>query len=218
LEESIKNKLNLQLRKIEQNKILKKINLNNKKSVKKSTIKNKINNWINKTFLERYLVSFDKRLVDLLSDYKRKIINRKEEHAQRIIKILNSKEYKDYFFKAIKYDKYFNKFKVKPFGNSTKDKILSFIAEKYIYFFRKDMYINIQRLRTLKNDMKAQEFIINEYMANTTVEERLDRAANYGIIKSSAAKAQKRMRKIQTMRVNKIKELNADTTLIKIEG
>lgn len=182
--------------------------------MKKKSLKVRIKAWIFKKFLQRYLVSIDMRFISLFivneenkQDVK-KIDNRADIERKRIMKVLNSKKFRDYFYMVVKYDRHTAESLIKPYGKALKDRIYSFIAKIYIQFFNKKLYEQIQRFQKIRDGLILLDGKIDEYFENTTVDERLDRAVAIGMVTLENADAQKRMRKIQSSRIAKIRGNN----------
>lgn len=180
---------------------------------KKRSLKVRIKSWIFENFLQRYLVSVDKLFVELFIKYDVKTpVKEIESHAEqaykRIMKMLNSKKYKDYFYKAVKYDRHTAESLIKPYTNTLKDRIFSFIAKAYVYLFKKDLYLSILQFQRIRDGVISLDKKVDEYMATTTLEERLDRATNLGIITNDNRTAQRRLRNMQAIGVAKIKLRN----------
>ena len=174
--------------------------------------------WIFKTFLERYLVSVDEKFIEFfIKNLEKKPIPKIESYAEReytrIMKTLSSKKFRKHFYKVINYNMDYNIENdvqlIKPYGVSLKDKIFSFIADKYLMFFNKKWYISIQKFKKFRDNCGTLDEKINMYMNNTTIEERLDRATMiFGIVNSEIREAEIMMRNIQSIKVSNIKESN----------
>lgn len=175
---------------------------------KKRSLKARIKTWIFENFLQRYLVSVDKRFIKLFIKYDVKplviVESRAEQEYKRIMKVLNSSKFKDYFYKVVKYDISTAESLIKPYSNTLKDRIFSYIAKAYIYLFNREVYNDIlmfQRIGALDKD-------IDDYMANTTPAERLDRATAFGIVSNKKREAQRRTHNIHAIRVKAIHKTN----------
>jgi len=130
----------------------------------------------------------------------------------KIIDILNSEEYKKYFFKSVGYE-IINQPKksvvlIKRRINNNWDIFCRFIAKNYLFLFDNKLYNEIQKqyrekrrnkLTLESKDRKIKQFadnfllknnIIDDYMKKTTISERIDRAINLGIIDSKTGEAQ----------------------------
>jgi hypothetical protein len=151
---------------------------------------------IRKFFYDRYVkryLAIDSTIFDLFSkplEISTDDVNsyKRNEKYKRIMKMLKSKAYKDYFFKAIKHNLN-NKnsiSSIKPFSNTVLDKISIFIAKKYIYFFNKKLYNSILSYKNWNKKIVDMDSEIDRYMKETTVEERLERAVKFGIIFSTS--------------------------------
>lgn len=182
--------------------------------MKKRSLKARIKSWIFEKFLQRYLVSVDALFINLFIKYDKKApVEKVESHAEqeykRIMKVLNSKKFKDYFYKVVKYDlKQTAESQIKPYGNTLKDKIFAFIAKVYIYLFNRELYEHILQFQRIRDGIISMDKKVDEYMAKTTVEERLDKATQLGIISADNRKAQRRVRNIQKIRKDNIHEAN----------
>lgn len=180
---------------------------------KSKSLRTRIKSWIFETFLQRYLVSVDAMFINLFIKFDKKAppvvyVSRAEVEYKRIMKTLNSPKFKEYFYKVVKYDRHAAQSLIKPYGKTMKDKIFSFIAETYIRFFNRELYQNILQFKRVRDGIITLNEKIDEYMANTTIEERLDKAASIGIIPSDNRVAQRRLRNMQAIGVTKIKERN----------
>ena len=175
-------------------------------------LKLKIKRWFFNTFVKRCLVTLDASLLNLFTkEEKNKLENsffgsdRANKERERIIKLLSSEKYKKFFFKAIRYDR--NKPEVEiiqPFGDKIWDRIKHGIATAYLYLFDRNLYDSIQLFKKWRGKISIVESQVNDYMANTTLDERADRAIALGIVEEKKGIAQKRIRKIQSSRVDKI--------------
>jgi hypothetical protein len=179
---------------------------------KKRSLKARIRTWIFEKFLQRYLVSVDKRFIELFIKYDVKPLVIVESHAEReykrIMKVLNSKKFKDYFYKVVKYDRSTAESLIKPYSDTLKDRIFSFIAKAYIYIFNREVHNDILLFQRIRDGIISMDKKVDEYMAKTTIEERLDKATSLGIISADNRKAQRRVRNIQKIRTDAIHQLN----------
>lgn len=173
-------------------------------------LKLKIKRWFFNTFVKRYLATVDSTLLDLLTK-ETKIINmfsygndRASVEYRRIMKILSSEKYREFFYKTIKYGINQPVVVIKPYGNNVLDRIKEVISTTYLYLFDRKLYDNIQLFKKWRSGISSVEFQINNYMAVTTLDERADRAIVLGVIGEKDGVAQKRMRNIQSLRVEKI--------------
>jgi len=146
---------------------------------------------IRKFFYDRYVkryLAIDSTIFDLFSEKLKPFSTNidvnsviRNKNYKRIMKMLKSKAYKDYFFKAIKYNLN-NKnsiSSIKPFSNTVLDKISIYIAKKYIYFFNKKLYNSILLYKNWNK--KIGDGQVYE-KTTVTVEERLKRAVKFGVI------------------------------------
>lgn len=178
-------------------------------------LKLKLKLWFFNTFVKRYLATVDSTLLSLFTkeDYERNKFSFGSERAnaeyKRIIKMLSSKKYKEFFYKAIKHNlNEPNPEVIQPYGSKIWDRIKQAIATTYLYFFDRDLYNSIQLFKKWGSKISSVETQVNDYMATTTLDERADRATVLGVVEEKKATAQKRMRKIQESRVSKIKKKN----------
>jgi hypothetical protein len=174
-------------------------------------LKLKLKKWFFNTFVKRYLATVDSTLLGLFTKEAKESnkfsygTDRANAERKRIITMLSSKKYKEYFYKAIKYER--NKPEVEiiqPFGDKIWDRIKHGIATAYLYLFDRNLYDSIQLFKKWRGKISTVESQVNDYMANTTLDERADRAIALGIVEEKKGIAQKRMRKIQSSRVDKI--------------
>jgi len=180
---------------------------------KKRSLKVRIKSWFFEKFLQRYLVSIDKMFIELFIKYDAKvpkihIESRAEKEYKRIMKTLTSEGFKDYFYKIVKYDRHTAESLIKPYGKSFKDKVFAFIAENYIRYFKKDLYENILQFQRIRDGIIILTNKVDEYMANTTIEERLDRATEFGIITNDHKTAHRRLYNMQAIGAAKIRKRN----------
>lgn len=179
--------------------------------MKKRSLKAKTKSWFFEKFLQRYLVSVDKVFIELFVKYDEKAkpetLRAKTEY-KRIMKMLNSEKYKDFFYKVVHYDRHTAESLIKPYTQTLKDRIFSFIAEAYIYLFKRDLYKSIQQFKSIRDNVISLDKKVNAYMAATTIDERADRAIQLGIIDEKKGMAQKRLRKIQAINVAAITKSN----------
>ncbi len=154
--------------------------------------KSKIKKWIFSHLLKRYLVSVDDKFLDLIT--KRNIdvnIHFGNEYArqeyERIVKILSSPHYKEFFYKAIHYNIKKDKPVIKPYGNSIIDKILKSISKAYLYVFDRKLYDSIELYSKWKNKIAKINAKADEYMAKTTVQQRIDRCVEIGILSKESS-------------------------------
>jgi hypothetical protein len=174
-------------------------------------LKFKIKKWFFKTFVNRYLQTVDGTLLNLFSKEEKNKLNksffgsdRANKERERIIKLLSSEEYKKFFFAAIKYDRNNPDAEIKPYGNGIIDKIFKAISIVYLYLFNRDLFERIRLFEKWTSKVSTIETQVNNYIATTTLDERADRAIVLGVVDEKGGKAQKRMRKIQESRVQKI--------------
>lgn len=183
-------------------------------------LKFRIKNWFIKTFIKRHLLTMDARLLSLFSEdnkTKKAKISLSDDSArkeyERIMKIISSEKYKKSFYRAVRYNPYravrYNPKNpeqlVLPFKDNLWDKILNLISIAYLYLFDKELYRSIENFEKWKNFVNKVDGQINEYMANTTLDEREDRAIKLGVVRGTA---QKKLRNMQAIGVTKIKERN----------
>lgn len=183
--------------------------------MKLKSIKLRIKTWIFNTFLKRYLVSVDKRFIELFIVHATKkprvvVETAANREYKRIMKVLSSQRFKDYFYKVVKYNRLSAESLIRPYTNKVKDKLFSFIARTYIFLFNKDLYNSIKQFNQIKTGILSLDKKIDSYMEKTTLDERADRALQLGIIADETRSAQKRLRKIQSSRVSKILAQNQE--------
>lgn len=174
-------------------------------------LKFKIKKWFFKTFVNRYLQTVDGTLLNLFSKEEKNKSNksffgsdRANKERERIIKLLSSEKYKKFFFAAVKYDRNNQYVAIKPYGKSIVDRIFKAISIAYLYLFNRDLFERIRLFKKWTSKISTIESQVDNYMATTTLDERADRAFALGILDEKKGNAQKRMRKIQSSRVEKI--------------
>jgi len=179
---------------------------------KKRSLKAKIKAWIFEKFLQRYLVSVDKRFIELFIKYDVKplviIESRAEQEYKRIMKVLNSDKFKDYFYKFVKYDRSTAESLIKPYSNTLKDRIFAYIAKAYIYLFNREAYNDILMFQRIRDGIVSLDKKIDDYMANTTPAERLDNATLLGVVTPKEREARRRTHNIHSIRVKAIRDQN----------
>jgi hypothetical protein len=184
--------------------------------MKKRSLKKRMKSWFFEKFLQRYLVSVDKVFIELFIKYDEKaktktlVENRTTIEYGRIMKMLNSEKYKDFFYKVVDYDRHTAESLIKPYTNTLKDKIFSFIAQAYVYLFKRDLYKSIQQFKRIRDGVISLDKKVNEYMTNTTLNERLDKATALGIINGKSRTAQKRLRNMQAIGIDNIIKRNKE--------
>jgi hypothetical protein len=173
-------------------------------------LKLKIKKWFLNTFVKRYLATIDASLLNLFTKEEKAKLNvsfgsnRANIERERILKILSSKKYKDFFFKAVRYDRNKPEETIKPYGDGFLDKIFNVVSTIYLYLFDRKLYQSIQLFKKWRNKISTVDTQVNDYLSNTTLDERADRAIILGVVDEKSGTAQKRMRKIQSSRVDKI--------------
>ena len=108
-------------------------------------LKLKIKKWFFNTFVKRYLATVDSTLLDLLTKETKVVTNmfsygndRASVEYRRIMEILSSEKYREFFYKTIKYDINKPVVVIKPYGNKILDRIKEIISTTYLYLFPKD--------------------------------------------------------------------------------
>jgi hypothetical protein len=171
----------------------------------------KIKKWLFNNLVKRYLVTIDATLLNLFTKEK-KIGNesyfshdKQNKEYKRIMKILDSKKYKNFFYKAVNYDRKNPEGEtIKPYSQKFLDRILKGMSIGYLYLFDKKLYENIRLFKKWSGKVSTIDTQIDEYMSITSPDERVDRGIELGVINRDKGKAQKRLRKIQSSRVDKI--------------
>jgi hypothetical protein len=143
----------------------------------------KINKWFNKNFLSKYLITYHPAFLTLVEEIEIKLNDdRRNQKAKEIMKMINSSQYRRFFYRAVNYNPAVPELaETKPsFG----DRFKIFISRIHIFLFRRDIYKKLQTFKRISREFANTESQINEYMKKTTVDERLDRAVELGIIES----------------------------------
>lgn len=178
-------------------------------------IKLKIKKWFINTYLKRYLITIDNSILSIFTKEQEKVFYKAsiydaevEAKREKILKILSSKKYKKYFFKAVNYKINNSSDEIKPFGNNLIDKINKIISVIYLRLFNNKLYESIKLFEKWKSKISTIEDKVDNYMKTTTLDERIDRSIALGTIDNKKGTAQKRMRNIQKIRVENILEQN----------
>ena len=166
-----------------------------------------LRNWFYDKILNPYLHEYHPRFVQILKQkikitYPNDVAKKKEKE---IMKVLQSKKYKKLFYKIVNHA--YNdglESKYKPFGNGIIDGLKKKIANLYLLLFNRELYNTLKRFKKISGEIINIDARIDNYMEQTTLDERADRALDFGVITKSNNEAQKRLRKIKTERVNSI--------------
>jgi hypothetical protein len=164
---------------------------------RKLILKGKLKKWFNEKFLYRYLQGINESFIGFFTkkhDYVFEDNGKYLQDYKRIMKVLSSDKYKRFFYNVVNYNMANYKAvipetpTIKPYGKSFSDRFKKFVAKTYIYFFRKELYDGINLFSKWKHKIKILNEKINNYMATTTVEERINRAIELKIITADDAK------------------------------
>ena len=102
------------------------------------------------------------------------------------MKLINSSQYKRFFYRAVNYNPAVPELPETPISFGDRFKI--FISKIHIFLFRRDIYKKLQLFKKISNEFIESEKKIDEYMKQTNVGERIERAVELGIIDEDARK------------------------------
>jgi hypothetical protein len=141
----------------------------------------KIEKWFNKNFLSKYLVTYHPAFLTLIQEIEINLNNdRREKRAKEIMKLINSSQYKRFFYRAINYNPAIPELPETPLSFGVRVKI--FVSKIHIFLFRRDIYKKLQLFKRISEEFVEREKKINEYMKQTSVRERIERAIELSII------------------------------------
>jgi len=147
----------------------------------------KIRKWYNKNFLSKYLVTYHPAFLSLVQELELKLKDdRKDKKAKEIMKIINSSHYKRFFYRAVNYNPAIPELPETPLSFGDRFKI--FVSKIHIFLFRRDIYEKLQLFRRISKEFVDREKKIDEYMKQTNVGERIERAIELGIINEDTRK------------------------------
>ena len=147
----------------------------------------KIRKWYNKNFLSKYLVTYHPAFLSLVQELELKLKDdRKDKKAKEIMKIINSSHYKRFFYRAVNYNPAIPELPETPLSFGDRFKI--FVSKIHIFLFRRDIYEKLQLFRRISKEFVDREKKIDEYMKQTNVGERIERAMELGIIDEDTRK------------------------------
>jgi len=184
--------------------------------MKKLKLGDRLRRWFYNDILNSYLNDFHPTFLyvaDKISVDGGKFKNgNTEKEYRRIMKTLQSQKFQKLFYRVaeIKLEKELNltkETKLSPL-NVFIGKLKKFVAKTYLRFFDKTLYDSLLRFKLLSGTFENLNEKADKYMADTTLDERADRAVALGIVKENKGEAQKRLRNIQKIRTNAIYELN----------
>lgn len=170
-------------------------------------LKLKIKKWFFNTFLKRYLAGVDDSFINYFAFNFQKSFSAREINAnkkyKRLIKELSSSKYRKYFYNAVNYTKP-NEKRIIPYGKTIVDRLKSYVAKVFIFFYDKKLYRSIKTFKKWTSHVVSSDNAIDEYFAKTTYLERNDKRLEYGIINKINHDAIVRLGRIKTKRVLKI--------------
>jgi hypothetical protein len=141
----------------------------------------KIRKWFNKNFLSKYLITYHPAFLSLVEEIEIKLNDdRRDRKAKEIMKIINSSHYKRFFYRAVNYNPAIPELPETPLSLGDRFKI--FVSKIHIFLFRRDIYKKLQLFKRISEEFIEREKKIDEYMKQTTVGERIERAIELGII------------------------------------
>jgi len=147
----------------------------------------KIRKWFNKNFLSKYLVMYHPAFLNLVQELELKLNDdRKDKKAKEIIKIINSSHYKRFFYRAVNYNPAIPELPETPLSFGDRFKI--FVSKIHIFLFRRDIYKKLQLFKRISKEFIDREKKIDEYMKQTNVGERIERAIELGVIDEDTRK------------------------------
>ena len=141
----------------------------------------KIRKWFNKNFLSKYLVTYHPAFLNLVQEIEIKLNDdRRQQKAKEIMKMISSSQYKRFFYRAVNYNPAIPELPETPFTFNDRFKI--FVSKIHIFLFRRDIYRKLQTFKRISKEFIDRETKIDDYMKQTTVSERMERAVSLGII------------------------------------
>jgi len=141
----------------------------------------KIRKWFNKNFLSKYLVTYHPAFLTLVEEIEIKLNeDRKQLKAKEIMKLISSSQYKRFFYRAVNYNPAVPELPETPLSFGDRFKI--FISKIHIFLFRRDIHKKLQTFKRISKEFIGREKKIDEYMEQTSVGERIERAIELGII------------------------------------
>ena len=147
----------------------------------------RIQKWFNKNFLSKYLVTYHPAFLTLIEEIELKLSDDiRNKKAKEIMKLINSSQYKRFFYRAVNYNPAVPEPPETPISFGDRFKI--FISKIHIFLFRRDIYKKLQLFKKISAEFIEREKKIDEYMKQTNVGERIERAVELGIIDEDARK------------------------------
>ena len=141
----------------------------------------KIRKSFNKNFLSKYLVTYHPAFLNLVEEIEIKLNeDRKQLKAKEIMKLISSSQYKRFFYRAVSYNPALPELPETPLSFGDRFKI--FVSKIHIFLFRRDIYKKLQTFKRISKEFINREKKIDEYMEQTNVGERIERAIELGII------------------------------------
>jgi len=141
----------------------------------------RIEKWFNKNFLSKYLVTYHPAFLSLVEEIEIKLNDdRRDKKAKEIMKLINSSQYKRFFYRAVNYNPAVPELPETPL--SFGDRVKIFVSKIHIFLFRRDIYKKLQLFKRISEEFVEREKKINEYMKQTNVGERIERAIELGVI------------------------------------
>lgn len=141
----------------------------------------KIQKWFNKNFLSKYLVTYHPAFLSLVEEIEIKLNDDiRNKKAKEIMKIINSSQYKRFFYNVVNYNPAIPELPKTPLSFGDRFKI--FVSKIHIFLFRRDIHKKLQLFKRISLEFVEREKKINEYMKQTSVGERLERAIELGVI------------------------------------
>jgi len=141
----------------------------------------RIRKWFNKNFLSKYLVTYHPAFLSLVEEIEIKLSDdRRNKKAKEIMKMINSSQYKRFFYRAVNYNPAVPELPETPL--SFGDRVKIFVSKIHIFLFRRDIYKKLQLFKRISEEFVEREKKINKYMKQTSVGERIERAVELGVI------------------------------------
>lgn len=176
-------------------------------------ILNKIKNWFFDNYVYRYLVEFPFKTHFQETQEKR----RKNFNPQSIIDVLNSNEYKDYFFRVTTghfnnsyshTNKHFRE-KYSILKNNLGGIVKRLLAKFFLYLFHRYTYNEIKRYIKRSKQYSNLFDKVDNYLNYTSYKERINNAVNLNVLNENFVQAQMRMINNKQKRISEIEEQNA---------
>jgi len=149
----------------------------------------KIRNNIYKSLVRRFLITTDPRFLAIFGKRAYGVDNetlRRAKVKQSILLRIDCDRYRKFFYAAVHYPDHDGKLSQRnePIVLPLKSKCAMFFTRIYMFIFERKLYDSLKSFENWGKVIRKQNEIMDDYVKNTTPEQRLDRALEYHIIKS----------------------------------